>query len=159
MAYHVFVSYSTKDLLQVNLLKNELEQNGISVFIAEYSVVPGEILKDVIVKAINDCNLFVVIWSENSSSSDYVRQEIGVATGANKKILPIILDADDKIPAFLYGIKYIHGQDDIETSFNTATSIIVQESDQKSKSEGWLVLGAFPVFFCNVNFIREVKLF
>lgn len=42
MAFRVFISYSTDDLQTVNEVKEALENQGVEVFIAEYSVKPSQ---------------------------------------------------------------------------------------------------------------------
>jgi hypothetical protein len=56
MAYKVFVSYSTDDLHIVNHLRALLADASIEVYIAEYSALPGTVLDQSIIAAIEACD-------------------------------------------------------------------------------------------------------
>lgn len=70
MSYKVFISYATKDLLIVNYLRGLLKDASIEVYIAEYSALPGTILDEDIIKGIEACDLFILLWSHNSKASE-----------------------------------------------------------------------------------------
>lgn len=91
MALKVFISYSTKDIQTVDFVRSILAGAPVEVFVAEYSVAPGTPLSPAIVTAIKQCNLFILLWSHNSRTSEWVPQEIGIAKGRNKQIIPVVL--------------------------------------------------------------------
>lgn len=108
MTYKVFISYSTNDLPIVSNVKRLLETNPVvEAFIAEYSISPGSHLDESIVNAIKDCDLFILLWSRNSCSSEYVRTEVGIARGKEKTILPIVLEKNLELPPFIRDLKYL----------------------------------------------------
>ncbi len=116
MAYKVFISYSTKDFAVVDYVKNLLASPMIEVFVAEYSVYPSTSLSNSIVEAIKGCDLFVLLWSRNSGSSEWVPQEIGVACGASRTILPIVLEPEPSLPGFIRELKYLAAYQNPEDS-------------------------------------------
>ena len=118
MAYKIFISYSTNDFLIVKQLGELLTNSAVEVFIAEYSVSPGNQLNETIVTAIKKCNMFILLWSQSSKSSEYVSQEIGIARGDNKLILPIILEDGLQLPGFIKGLKYLSISADVKYSKN-----------------------------------------
>lgn len=108
MAYNVVVSYSTKNLHVAQWIRDTLHQPGhVEVFVAEYSVQPSQPLNEEILRAIRGCDLFVLLWSSDARSSDYVPQEIGIATGCNKTILPVVMEAGVPVPGFISHLKYL----------------------------------------------------
>jgi len=107
MAYRVFVSYSTKDLRLVDIIKSLLERPGIEVFIAQYSITAGAQLMPEILSAIKRCDLFLLLWSPNAKQSEWVPQEIGVARGLDKPVIPIMLKKGVDAPGFLRDLKYL----------------------------------------------------
>jgi len=107
MAYRVFISYSTKDLWIADHVKAALTLPGVEVFIAEYNVPPSAPLNLQIELAIRACDLFVLLWSRNSKSSDYVPQEIGIARGCGRAILPVVLEDGLTVPGFISELKYL----------------------------------------------------
>ena len=133
MAYNVFLSYSTKDMPLVNKIKNILEDAGIEVFVAEYSVPPGNKLNNSIISAIKKCDLFVLVWSKNSKSSEYVQQEIGIAKGNNKIILPIVLHKKLELPAFISDIKYMKAYERPEESLKEFQEEVVELAMKRKK--------------------------
>ena len=107
MAYEVFVSYSSIDLATASALRAWIERAGAQAFIAEYSVAPSEALAPKIEAAIRRCDLFVLLWSGNAAKSTWVPQEIGIARGLLKPILPIVLSEGTSPPAFIGELKYL----------------------------------------------------
>lgn len=111
MAYEVFISYSTNDLPVVEHIRKTIESPSVKTFVAEYSVSPGSRLAPSIIDAIKKCDLFVLIWSKNSKISEWVPQEIGVAKGDNKTILPLLLQKDLHLPGLIKDLKYLPAYD------------------------------------------------
>lgn len=107
MAYKIFISYSTKDFAAVEYIRKLLAQPSVEVFIAEYSVSPGGALAEQIKTAIRGCDLFVLVWSRNSRSSEWVSQEIGIAEERGKTIIPIVLEPGLELPGFIKDRKYL----------------------------------------------------
>ena len=107
--YKIFISYSTKDIDDVNNVEYYLNElgNEINIFRADRSVAPGEYISDEISMAINNCDLFVLFWSKNAKNSEWVPLEIGKAHSLKKNILPLLLTQNLDLPPFLSGMKYI----------------------------------------------------
>jgi hypothetical protein len=131
ISFNIFVSYSTKDLPQVELLKQQLQGTPISAFIAEHSVRPSEELAPKIAAAIEGCDLFVLLWSPNAKSSDWVMQEIGRASALEKEILPLVLAEDIQLPGFIQGLKYLSIYNNPEESLSKAREIILDAYKRK----------------------------
>ena len=131
---NVFVSYSTQDLENVEILQKSLSGTGGNVFVAEH------------------CDLFVLLWSQNAKASEWVSQEIGKAHSLDKRILPLILTKGLNLPGFISGLKYIPVHENLEGAMNKAKKIILdqlqikQDALEKKKQNDTLVLigiGAF----------------
>jgi hypothetical protein len=118
MAYNVFISYSSKNLNIVDWARSTLSQPGhIEVFAAEYSIIPSQALNEEIEAAIRACDLFVLLWSHDARGSDYVPQEIGIAKGCNKTILPVVMEDGLPVPGFISNLKYLAAHRDWNGSF------------------------------------------
>lgn len=143
MTYKVFISYSTKDLETVNRIKSMLQHSSIAVFVAEYSVKPGEPLPEKIIQAIKDCNLFILLWSSNSKESDWVPQEIGIAKSSDKAILPVVLEPNLALPGFIANLKYLNAYQEPEISLEWLQVNVFKKAEEKVKTDGlvWLGLG------------------
>lgn len=85
---YVFISYSTKNSDVANLVHSYLESNGIPCWIASRNIEGGESFAAQIVDAIYDCSAFVMIASDHSNDSGHVGNELSLAFGQKKKIIP-----------------------------------------------------------------------
>jgi len=132
MTFKLFISYSTRDLPQVELLRQQLKGTSIDVFVAEHSVRPSEELAPKIGAAIANCDLFVLLWSENAKASEWVPQEIGRATALGKQILPLVLSDTVALPGFIQSLKYLPVHNDPAGSFQAARTMILEEYEKKS---------------------------
>lgn len=142
--YNVFISYSTKDLHVVSKFKEMLSVPVIDVFIAEYSMKPGSKLDEEIIDAIRDCDLFILLWSRISKKSEWVSQEIGIATTEEKTILPIVLNKGLSLPGFIKNRKYLAAYENPEEAqyFLRKTVFDMAKKHQKKNGLIWLAIGA-----------------
>jgi hypothetical protein len=140
LAFQIFVSYSTRDLHVVTALHNHLEPLGVSVYVAAYSTAPGQSLPQEIKRAIEGCDLFLLIWSTSAQSSTWVPQEIGVATGLKKPIMPVVLHAGLQLPAFLSDLKYLELYKYPAAAINWLQRFVAQRAEQKQKGEAIAML-------------------
>jgi hypothetical protein len=107
MAFSVFISYSTRDLANASALSTWVASAGAQPYLAEYSVAAGQPLAANILAAIKNCDLFLLLWSQNARDSDWVPQEIGIARGAGKPIMPVVLQQGLALPGFISDLKYL----------------------------------------------------
>ncbi len=146
--YNIFISYSTLDIETAKRVATYLSQiQGVSVFISDSSLIVGT-LSNELVEKIKHCDLFIVLYSKNSLNSNYVQQEIGVAKGNNKLILPILLDAEAKPSAMLQGISYlsIYDENKAKEQMPRLYNYIIQETQKKANAQALLALGALFAF-------------
>ena len=99
---YVFISYSTKDSDAANLVHSYLEGNGVSCWISSRNIEGGESFAVQIVDAINDCEAFVMISSSSSDGSGHVGNELSLAFGAKKKIIPFRIEEFSLSKSSLY---------------------------------------------------------
>jgi TolB-like protein len=104
----VFVSYSRQDKKEVLEFVELFRANGIEVWMDETSINASSVWAEQIVKAIDDCDLFVLFLSPSSVSSENVSKEVGYAGGTNKRILPLKIEDVAIPPAMLYHLNTIH---------------------------------------------------
>lgn len=144
MAFSTFISYSTRDIILANQTKDLLEQTGSRVFLAESSLSPGASLSSEILKAIKSCDLFILLWSRNSQSSEWVPQEIGIAKGSDRAILPVVLDRGATLSGFIKDLKYFPLYENPSSTLVWLRQNVFQRVRQKERTEGlvWLGIGA-----------------
>lgn len=143
MALKIFVSYSTKDISVVNVVKSMLVGSPVELFVAEYSVLPGRTLAPPIIAAIKQSDLFILLWSKNSASSEWMPQEIGIAKAANKRIIPVVLQSDLKLPGFISDLKYLDVPKDPQGALTWLRDNVFAQANEKQKQEAvaWLAIG------------------
>jgi len=88
----IFISYSSKDREQAQLLTELLASAGLSVWIDQSSIGAATSWSGEISKAITDCKALIVLLSPSSVDSKNVTREVALAFERNKKILPIDIE-------------------------------------------------------------------
>ena len=92
MNHDVFISYSSNDKVAANAICHNLESNNIRCWIAPRDIPPGEEYGDLIDEAIKRSKVFVVIFSEKSAMSQWVKGELNIAFEEQKTIIPFRID-------------------------------------------------------------------
>lgn len=87
----VFISYARKDKDEVYPIVDMLEKNGIDCWIDKDGIESGDEFKKVIITAINECNAFIYMLSDNAVESEWVGKEYGHAKRKEKRIIPVFL--------------------------------------------------------------------
>lgn len=138
MAFRVFVSYSTRDLALATHVKQLLESSGATVFVAEYSLLAGANLTPDILQAIKDCDLFILLWSDNAKASEWVPQEIGAAKVLGKPVIPVLLHPGANAPGFLQGLKYLPLHSNPERALAWLHQHVASKVQEKAQGQLWL---------------------
>jgi uncharacterized membrane protein YhaH (DUF805 family) len=87
----VFISYAREDNAQAERIARGLEAQGLSVF-WDNEIPPGQTWADYIEDKLNKCSVAIVLWSEHSTKSQWVREE---ARMGRSKLIPAKLDASE----------------------------------------------------------------
>lgn len=102
MKEYVFISYKFEKKAIALKIKNLLEENGISCWMAPESIPGGASYASEITKAIDKCKEVVVILSKSAQESQYVTKEIDSAIKRKKIILPLMIEDFALNPTFDY---------------------------------------------------------
>lgn len=124
---YVFFSYNSADRAQANQIKNILETNGISCWIAPESIESGSDYATSIPCAIGECSVFLLLLSANSQKSIWVKKELDTAINLEKKIIPFQIDSADLVAPFnfyLSNIQRIEAYNHISDSLEELVSLI-----------------------------------
>src|SRR5262245_8596056 len=81
----VFVAYDHKDRSLAEALANDLQQKGFGVW-WDVELVGSDNFQDVILAALSRAKAAIVIWTKNSVTSNFVRDEARYALFHNKLI-------------------------------------------------------------------------
>jgi len=90
--FDVFISYSSKDKSIADQLVTHIENAGFACWIAPRDIEGGAEYSEIIENAISNCKVFVLIFSENSEKSPWVKSELNIAFSENKYLIPYIID-------------------------------------------------------------------
>src|SRR5215217_5468810 len=97
----IFISYAHADASVVaELLYARLTGAGYAVWKDDHSLFLGRNFPSAIANAIGEHDYFLVLLSAAALQSDWVEDEINMATVARRPIIPIVL-ADLEIPLYL----------------------------------------------------------
>ena len=88
----IFISYSTIDSAQAETVRNILEKNGISCWMAPACIPGGSSYAVEIPQAIRQAKVFVLILSSRAQSSRWVSREVDLAINEGKIVLPFMLE-------------------------------------------------------------------
>ncbi|HEV7613976.1 MAG TPA: toll/interleukin-1 receptor domain-containing protein [Steroidobacteraceae bacterium] len=88
----IFLSYSHKDTDFVRTMVLALEAEKFSVW-WDHAIPPGKTWDDVIARGMKDAKACIIVWSEHSVSSDWVKEEAALAK-ENCKYLPVRIGPD-----------------------------------------------------------------
>lgn len=92
MENYVFISYSTKNQLEADALRQLLIDNGISTWMAPGDIPAGSKYAQVISKAVKNCACFILLLSENAQNSVWVAKETERAVNYRKPIIPVQIE-------------------------------------------------------------------
>lgn len=160
MAYNVFISHSVSDLSIIQRLKDSLEINGITAYVAELTPQPGVVLPSKIAEAINQCNCVLAVMTRDGNRSAWVNQEIGYAQKAEKFIVPVV-ESGVEVKGFISNLEYISfSRFDPELSLINVTNYLGKlraEKEQQDNLAGGilLVLGIFALAKLSQNRQRQ----
>ncbi len=99
---HIFISYSSKDFDVALRVCEFLEHNNLKCWIAPRNVEAGGNYATQIVTAIKDCDLLILLASENTNNSGHASNEVSIAFDNKKCIIPF------KIQEFVFTDEYLY---------------------------------------------------
>lgn len=92
MNHDVFISYSSKEKSVADGVCHFLESNGVKCWIAPRDIPASSDYGDLIDEAIKSCRVVVLVYSQYSFLSKWVKGEINVAFDEGKPIAPFRID-------------------------------------------------------------------
>ena len=124
-AAKVFISYSHQDRDFVSRLVDDIRQFGHEVWIDEKDVVVGFRISATIKRAIRRTRFFLVVISESSATSNWVRWELNEARSRGTNIIPVVLGGSS-IRALLYQIPGVAYVDFQRVTYNDGLEMILR---------------------------------
>lgn len=148
MAQDVFISYATLDKRIADTVCATLESNNIKCWMAPRDILPGIDFAESIINAIEECRVFVLILSKNSSISPHVLREINKAASNSIAILSFIIEEVTLSKSMEYYLSTDHWLNAISPPLskhihNLALTVekLIKELDKKDQNEQNLETG------------------
>jgi len=101
MAGEIFISYRRADVAWARLLHGQLRAQGVEAWY-DALVGPGEDWRIATAKALENSQIFVLLFSENAAQSSDIAKELAAAVLEKKLIVPVRLQNIAPKGAFLY---------------------------------------------------------
>ncbi|MGE0828576.1 MAG: toll/interleukin-1 receptor domain-containing protein [Hyphomonadaceae bacterium] len=96
----LFISYSREDKERAAQVARGMEAAGFDVF-WDTEIPPGQTWADFIEQKLTSCAAVIVLWSQHSTKSQWVREEARMGRERGK-LIPASLD--DSAPPFGFGV-------------------------------------------------------
>jgi hypothetical protein len=124
----IFISHSWTNKPLVRQLEDKLRDASAEVWVDHNGIRGGDNLPDEIGKALEWCNILVLVWSKDASDSYWVKLEYTNAVSLQKKIIPCLLDKTP-LPSILASNAYINILDTAQgfAELNRALNIVKAE--------------------------------
>lgn len=127
----IFISYSRKDSAHALELAERLRTLGINVWIDQRGLEAAALWSTEIVNAVERCEAFILLLSNDSLSSKNVVRELSIASESDRRILPVEIE-DITLPSeFKYQLAGIQRTQlsDFEGIVRSLTKMGVVQSD------------------------------
>lgn len=137
----VFISHAQVDLPLAEYLHRHLTQEGLSVYLASVSMLPGEQWKQSILDNLLSSTWIICLASRAACESHWVMQEMGVAIGTSKKLVPFVWDIPPtELPGWMQQYQAVNlsgaSQEDAKRAI-----VRVADTIKSEKQKGFAILG------------------
>jgi len=111
MPHDVFISYPSLNKTTADAICAKLEENRIRCWIAPRDVLPGKKYAEALLNAIDECQVFILVFSENTNHSPHIISEVQRAFVKNKVIIPFRIENIEPSTELQYFIGTAHWLD------------------------------------------------
>jgi len=117
--FDIFLSHSSVDKPWVIKLKDDLLRYGVSVWLDEDEIRPGDLFVDALESALVNCRTVALIVSPEAICSGWVKDEysralsLANAKRTNLRLIPVLLQ-EAELPGFLQNRKWVDFQDEAD---------------------------------------------
>ncbi len=146
----IFLSHSSVDKPFVRRLASRLKNDGFNVWLDEKELVPGDKLASKLAQAIESSKIFLIVISENSINSNWLKYELELALRKmvedDVRLIPI-LKGDVRLPDQLKGIIYA----DFRTKYKIGYKNLIRALDSEIPN-----VAANETFWSQINYLLDV---
>lgn len=124
----VFISYSHEDAEFAGKVSKALAELDVEPILDRLELKVGDDIKAAVDEMIGRSDYFLFIISGNSANSDWAKKEMEQAIEREKRILPVVLDAE-AIPEPLSGIYYADFTGEFEAGVDQLKRTLLRKRD------------------------------
>ena len=92
MMKDVFISYTTLDKKQADMIVEYLEKHNVECFIAPRDIEGGATYATRLFKALEACHLVILVASQKTNDSDHVLNEVDIIINKKIPVLPVFIE-------------------------------------------------------------------
>src|SRR6201999_1196522 len=143
MAGEIFISYRRADEAWARLLHSQLRAEGVEAWYDAH-VGAGQDWRVATAKALEQSQIFVLLFSENAAESSDIAKELAAATLEKKLIIPVRLQDIAPKGAFLYELasrNWVNAYDNTEARLAELAKGLAQMVKTGARDESVLPLG------------------
>lgn len=142
----VFISHSYTDRAFATSLAAHLKELGLSIWWDAEELNAGDYIKGKIAEGIESSSIFVIVLSENSAKSNWVRWELNSAllynaTKSNIRIIPVKIDGT-ALPDNLSDYLYVDASRDINVAIQAVLNLSKGKDDADYQFTEWSELSS-----------------
>ena len=127
MAHDVFISHSSVDKKAADAICHTLEQNGVKCWIAPRDIRAGEAYGGEIIRGIQECKVFLLVFSREANASPAVAKEVERAVlGYRKTVIPYRIEdvaMSANLEFFLTDVHWLDAYPDDTVFENLVTAV------------------------------------
>ncbi|MBQ6836353.1 MAG: TIR domain-containing protein [Clostridia bacterium] len=137
----IFISYKSEDIEKARAVRDHLESEGLSVWMAPDSITGGASYAAEIPPAIDGAKVFLLVFTKNTQNSKWVSRELDRAINGNKIIIPLMLDdclLNDEFSFYLTNVQRYPAFENYDKSLKKMTDEIkryIAPQVQEAKTE------------------------
>ncbi|MBP3381575.1 MAG: toll/interleukin-1 receptor domain-containing protein [Clostridia bacterium] len=124
----VFVSFHTPDQAAAESIVKSLESNGLACFFAPRDMPGGSPFSEELVKELEACKVFLLVFSKETNNSKWVPLELQMAFDGAPNCLPVFIEECEPQKAFKLLLSPLHHinafPESIETYFADITAAV-----------------------------------
>ncbi|MEN6577367.1 MAG: toll/interleukin-1 receptor domain-containing protein [Phycisphaerales bacterium] len=138
----IFISHSTEDAAFAEQAHRFMESQGVSVFLAPFSIAAGQNWTDEVKRNLKCSSMVLFLASRAACNSPFVQQELGGAFFGDKRIVPVVWEiAPEELPGWVSQSQAVDIRKKTVDEIRTAFSAIAQRL-KIDKRNFWVVAGA-----------------
>lgn len=111
MTHDVFISYPSQNKPLADAICAKLEAEQIRCWIAPRDILPGQNYAEALLKAIDSCRVFILVFSDSTNKSPHIMSEVQRAFNNNRVIIPFRIEDISPSTALEYYIGNAHWLD------------------------------------------------